>query len=211
MIRELLLKSIYFLAVAGGIFLLAINVNLFNLCIQQNKNIEFISNQQKAEAEFIKNQFSIQRQTIADFQKDLLDQKKELDLQKKQLDLLDKRLAGQGNLLTLEKEKRIYLESENKNIKELVGQKLGIISQSMKDWQKDFVGVIADVQNKTAASQGQIKDLSDKLDSINISEINYKLISLQATVDKMVLSNFPNPQNKIDEMMSSLRQNHPDY
>jgi len=67
--------------------LLVINVNLYNLCNQQNKNIEIISDQQKAEAEFIKNQFSIQRQNIADFQKDLLDQKKELDLQKNQLDL----------------------------------------------------------------------------------------------------------------------------
>ena len=211
MIKDPLRKSLYFLVAAGGIFLLVINVNLYNLCNQQNKNIEIISDQQKAEAEFIKNQFSIQRQNIADFQKDLLDQKKELDLQKNQLDLQGKRLANQGNLLILEKARRIYLEGENKNIKELVGQKLGIISQSMKDWQRDFVGVINDVQKKTAASQEQIKDLSDRVDSINISDINYKLISLQAAIDKMGPSNLANPQDKADEGGLSHIQNHLGY
>jgi len=125
--------------------------------------------------------------------------------------LQGKRLANQGNLLILEKAKRIYLEGENKNIKELVGQKLGIISQSMKDWQRDFVGVINDVQKKTAASQEQIKDLSDRVDSINISDINYKLISLQAAIDKMGPSNLANPQDKADEGGLSHIQNHLGY
>jgi len=179
--------------------LLAININFYNLCKQQNENIEIISNQQKAEAEFIQNQFSVQSQTIANFQKDLLDLKREADFQKKQLELQGKELTGQVGALTLEREKRIYLESENKNIKELVGQRLGIISQSMKDWQKDFVGVINDVQKKESVSQEKIKDLSDSLDSINISEVNYKIISLQAAIDKITHPNLPNPQEKIDQ------------
>ena len=193
------LRKIFgFLAVAGGIFLLSFNIYFYNLFINQNKNIDSILKQQGAEAKFRQEQFIVQQQNIADFQKDLMDQKKDFNIQRKRLDSQVQKLSDQDSILKLEKEKRLYLERENNKMKDLVGQKLGIISQSMEDWKKDFVGALNDAQKKTGASQEEINELSDKVRAINISEINYKLISLQAAIDKIASPKLQNAQEKED-------------
>ena len=59
------------------------------------------------------------------------------------------------------------------------------IKQDMKGWQKDYVGVLADLEKKMDTSQQEIKDLESNLTALNIPELKKNINTLKAELEKL--------------------------
>lgn len=84
---------------------------------------------------------------------------------------------------------RDTLEAQKNKMKEVetagkdVSIKVETLSQEMKEWLKQYVAVLAKIEQRTAVSEEKIQSLQEKVDSQNIPAINEKMQSLQAAVD----------------------------
>jgi chromosome segregation ATPase len=99
--------------------------------------------------------------------------------QQQRIVLLEQDSQNLKQQLSSEKNKMRQVESAGKD----VGTKVETLSQEMKEWLKQYVAVLAKIEQRTAASESKIQDLQDKVASQDIPAINEKIQSLQATVD----------------------------
>ncbi|MBF0478447.1 MAG: hypothetical protein HQL26_03090 [Candidatus Omnitrophica bacterium] len=135
--------------------------------------------------------FGIQREkkTSAVYSLGLNEQQQKIVLLEKDVRFLKQQFDEQKNILAGEKNKRQQLEKENKIFKSAVfdiNTRMDVINQDMKGWLKDYIAVLAGIDKRTAVSEKQLKDLWEKLNSENIADLNYKILTLQAAVDKII-------------------------
>ncbi len=164
-----------------GIIVIAFNALLYNFCEKQKMQIEIIGKQQQIEAQVNNNKFKYQQEQIESLGKDL-------DRDQQQIKDQKDALADQKNALLKETEKRQQIENEGKNIQiSLVDIKAeaDAIKQEMKEWQKDYVSVLAELEKKMSDSQGEIKSLDNNLVSLNIPELKANINSLKADIEKI--------------------------
>jgi peptidoglycan hydrolase CwlO-like protein len=102
--------------------------------------------------------------------------------QQQRIVLLEQDSQNLKQQLSSQKNKMQQVETAGKD----VGAKVETLSQEMKEWLKQYVAVLAKIEQRTAASETKIQDLQEKVDSQNIPGINEKIQSLQATVDGLV-------------------------
>ena len=189
-----------------GIVVIVYNAQLFIYCKEQRTQLSSIRDKQDIEAEFNSNKFKYQQDQIERISKDLEDARQQIKGQKDALSGQKDALADQKDSLLQEIQKRQQVENEAKGLQtSLVDIKAeaDAIKQDMKGWQKDYVGVLAQLDKGIDNIQEQIKGLHDNLNSYNIPDLNQKISSLQSQVDKIaqspaVTSISPAPEQKIE-------------
>ena len=90
--------------------------------------------------------------------------------------------SAQKDALLQEAEKRQQIENESKGIhNSLVDIKAetDAIKQDMKEWQRDYVTVLAELEKKMDESQDEIKSFEDNLTALNIPELKENIKSLK--------------------------------
>ena len=163
--------------------------------VQLKSNLEDVSSRHAGEAQGLREHLVIQERIIEDLRKDLLNQRKQIE------DL--------STLLSLEKKERLRLESENRNIRKVVGDQLGGIARNINMWQKDLLSSVVAIEKKGAVSEEKIKGISKKLSDLDIPEINYRLLVMQDSINKM-LSTIPSTVNS-EEVKSLIKKTRLDY
>ncbi|MEI7999259.1 MAG: hypothetical protein WCH62_07145, partial [Candidatus Omnitrophota bacterium] len=114
-----------------------------------------------------------------------------LGQQKKSMELsINKAIEQQQKIAVLEKDLQNLIQQidELKNIKnsmEGVNITIDTMKKDMISWQKDYVEALKENEGKLEDIQEQVKILKEKLDSQQIPEIKDRLISLQATVERI--------------------------
>lgn len=187
-----------------GIIVIAVNVQLYNLFERQKNDISTMSDLQKAEAQETSNKLKSQQDQIdrlgkdlEDAQQQIRDQNQALAQQGNTLDDQKNALAGEKDALLQEVEKRQQLENENKSMQtSLVDTKAeaDALKQEMKEWQKDYVAVLADLEKKMDNSQDEIKVFEDNLAALNIPGLKESIKSLKAEIEKMAAV----PEDKVE-------------
>ena len=170
-----------------GFIVLSLGVQLYNLCEQQKLDTDNMIKQQQVESQANSGKFKSQQDQIERLGKDLEDAQQQIKDQNDALAQEKDALANQKDALIHEVQKRQQIENTNKNIQtSLVDIKAeaDAIKQDMKGWQKDYVSVLAELENGINNIQDQIKILHESINSLNISGLNQKISSLQDAVEK---------------------------
>lgn len=197
--------------------IIAFNVQLYNLFEQQKSTLSAIKDKQDVEAEFNSNKFKYQADQIERVSKDLEDAKEQIQdqsdalaQQKVALAAQKDDLAAQKDSLVQEAQKRQELENNSKAIQlSLVDIKAGsdAIKQDMKEWQKAYVTVLAELEKKMDSSQTQMKSVETNLQALNIPELKQNIESLKTDVEKISQASQANtsnstvtPEKKVEEI-----------
>jgi len=181
-----------------GVIVIAFNAQLYIYCKQQRVELNSIKDKQDVEAEFNSNKFKYHEDQIDRLNKDL--------------ESLRGQVKEQKDALLQEADKRQQLESEGKNVQaSLVDVKAeaDAIKQDMKGWQKDYVGVLAQLDKGIDNVQGQIKALHNSLNSLNIPDLNQKIDSLQLEVQKIAHPPANDPINTPPDSEKKIEREHP--
>ncbi len=152
-----------------GIAVLSFNARLYYLYDQQTKAVNAIKDQQKMDAQVNSNKFKYQEDQMANLNKDLEDAQQQIKTQNDALTDEKDALAAQKDALLQEVEKRQQVANESKSIQtSLVDIKAeaDAIKQDMKEWQRDYVSVLAELEKKMDDSQAEIKSVNDNVNSL---------------------------------------------
>jgi len=175
---------ILIIAVVGVTF----EAQLYILFKQQRTELDAVKSKLDVEAEFNTNKFKYQEDRIENLIKDLGDAQQQIKDQEDALNQQKEAIADQKDALAQESEKRQQIEDHDKGIqKSLVDitAQVDAIKQDMKGWQKDYVGVLADLEKKMDTSQQEIKDLESNLTALNIPELKKNINTLKAELEKL--------------------------
>ena len=99
-----------------------------------------------------------------------------------------RRSKTQREALLQEIEKRQQVDLESKSVQtSLVDIKAeaDAIKDNMKNWQKDYVSVLAQLEKKMDNSQYELKALETNLTALNIPELKENINSLKADIEKI--------------------------
>ena len=174
-----------------GVIVLSFDVLLYNICEQQKSAIISVKDRQEVESEFNVNKFKTLQDQIDHAGKDLEDARQQIKEQK--------------DALLQEVEKRQEVETENKSVQTSlidIKAEADAIKQDMKDWQKDYVAVLAQLEKKMDNSQDEIKAFENNLTALNIPELKENINSLKTDIEKIThppdnsLSNVPPAPDK---------------
>jgi len=128
------------------------NVLLYNFCERQKDALNAIGDQQKS-------QFEAQS-------RQLKDQQDQIERIGKDLDSVDQQVKDQNSVLAQQKDALADIKPQADAVK-----------QEMKDWQKDYVSALAELDKKTNNAQDEIKNVQGSLNSLQAT--------LQAAVEKI--------------------------
>ena len=143
------------------------NMRLYLLCEKQKTDIAAIENQQQIQAKINNNQFKYQQDTIERLSRDLDDARQQIKEQKGVLSAQnDDNKSIQTSLMDLKAE-------------------ADAIKEDMKGWQKDYVGVLAELNKKMDDTQNHTKNLEDSLTALNLPELKGNIQSLKAVIEKL--------------------------
>ncbi len=143
------------------------NMRLYLLCEKQKTDIAAIENQQQIQAKINNNQFKYQQDTIERLSRDLDDARQQIKEQKGVLSAQnDDNKSIQTSLMDLKAE-------------------ADAIKEDMKGWQKDYVGVLAELNKKMDDTQNHTKNLEDSLTALNLPELKGNIQSLKAAIEKL--------------------------
>ena len=164
-----------------GLVAMIFEAQLYILFKHQKNELESVKSKLDVESEFNSNKFKYQADQIERLSKDLEDS---LQMIRDQKDAL----ADQKDALVQEAEKRQQVENASRDVQtSLVDIKAeaDAIKQEMKGWQKDYVGVLADLEKKMDSSQEETKALETNLTALDIPDLKENINSLKADIEKM--------------------------
>ncbi len=137
-----------------------------------------MSDQQKVEAQVNTNKFKYQQDKIERLSKDLEDARQQI--------------KDQNDALAQQKDESKNIQTSLVDIK----AEADAIKQEVKEWQKDYVSVLAQLEKKMDDSQLEIKALEKNLTALNIPELKENIQSLKAEIEKKIDLPNSNPDNK---------------
>jgi len=104
------------------------------------------------------------------------------------MQMAQEKIKDQREALLQEIEKRQQVDLESKSVQtSLVDIKAeaDAIKDNMKNWQKDYVSVLAQLEKKMDNSQYELKALETNLTALNIPELKENINSLKADIEKI--------------------------
>ena len=198
-----------------GVIVIAFNGELYIYCKQERVELNSVKDKQDVEAEFNSNKFRYQEDQIERLSKSLEDARRQIDDQKDALaDQKDtlaaqkEALASQKDSLLQEVEKRQELDNENKGLQTSltdIRAEGDALKQESKEWQRDYVAVLARLGKKMDNSEEEMKSLENNLMALNIPELKAQIKSLKADLEKIshppdnnLPGALPDPDKKIE-------------
>ena len=131
-----------------SIAVIAFNAEIYIFCKQERKELDAMSDQQKMEAVANSKKIKYQQDQIDHLTKDLEDSQQQI--------------KDQNDALNEQKEENKSIQTSLVDIK----AEADAIKQDMKDWQKDYVGVFADLKKNVDNIQEQIKNQHESLNPL---------------------------------------------
>ena|GEM_PF-3308768 len=140
-----------------GIIVIAFNAELYIFCKKQKVELNSLRDRLDVESEFNGNKFKYQQQQIEGIRSDLDDAQQQIKNQD------DESKGIQTSLVDIEAE-------------------ADAIKQDMKEWQKDYASVLAQIEKKMDDSQDEMKSIQESIDSLK-SDIE-KITPVEQVKDK---------------------------
>jgi chromosome segregation ATPase len=181
-----------------AIAVLSFDALLYRAFEGQKAQVDTVVKQQQLDSQTADNQFKYEQEELSRLHQSLQDLQIQISDQKTAL-------ADQQSALLAEIEKRRQMENDNKSVQTSlidIKAEADAIKEDMKTWQKDYVGVLAQLEKKMDASQQEIQDFESNLTALNIPELKENIDSLKQAVnqaiDKMAASRPPQSPPTVD-------------